>query len=254
MRLKAFTLVEILVTVLIIAILSSFGVVLWDNSVDSARQRICAQNQYILLESLKMYIYDKDTVPVSLSSIVPEYSEFAIAKISRENPMFKPTRSISLALININDGRQAWALSRLSDYIKGNSGILRCPAKEGDGLSYAYNAVLTTGDALTKFRELESQNLPIICDSNNATFQAPNGNISGAAFRHGRRLIAAREIALSAGGGGIRQITPNNISYPDSPLGWSSAPPKGGTPGASSQQQTQTQAQVGSKGKSSAGK
>jgi prepilin-type N-terminal cleavage/methylation domain-containing protein len=218
MKIKAFTLVEILVTVLVVAILSSMGLVLWDNSVDTARQRICAQNQYILQESLKMYIYDRDTVPVSLSAIAPEYTDLALAKLNRENPLLKPIRAINLALIRINDGKKAWAEGKLSDYIRGDSNILRCPAKQGSGLSYGYNETLNTGDALTKFRELENNGLPIICDSDNATFSASGGNITGAAFRHGRNFIAQREIALSSGGRGVVQITPSNKNYTTGPI------------------------------------
>jgi len=214
MKLKAFTLVEILVSVLILAILSSVGIVLWDGAVDNARQRICAQNQYILDESLKIYIYDKEAVPISLSSLVPEYSAFAIAKISKENFLFKPARNISLALININDGRQAWASSVFSDYIMGNKSILRCPANKGGGLSYGYNIQLKDlegGAAIDKYKELQSNSMPIICDCDNSTFDAPDGNINGAAFRHGK--IGGDAVAVAIGGDGPIQITPDNTNY-----------------------------------------
>jgi len=153
--------------------------------------------------------------------LAPEYSGFAIAKISKENSLFKPIRSICLALVNINDGRQAWASVKFSDYIGGNISIMHCPAKKGDGISYAYNAELTTGNALTKLRALENQNLPIICDSDQDTFQAPGGNISGAAFRHGRKLIATNDIAIAIGTNGPVQVTPDNANYQHGKkLGW----------------------------------
>jgi prepilin-type N-terminal cleavage/methylation domain-containing protein len=193
MKLKAFTLVEILITVLVLAILSSTGIALWSGAVDNARQRICAQNQYILDESLKMYIYDKDAVPVSLSSLVPGYSAIAIAKISKEKLLFKPIRNICLALINIDDGRQAWA--SFSDYTMGNRSILRCPAKKGEGLSYGYNAALNTLDPVSVYRLLKANDMPIICDSNNPTFSMDDeGNIAGADFRHTR--IGGQSVAI----------------------------------------------------------
>ena len=207
MKLKAFTLVEILITVLVLAVLSSTGIALWSGAVDNARQRICAQNQYILDESLKMYIYDKDTVPVSLSSLVPEYSTIAIARISKEKLLFKPTRNVCLAIINIDNGKQAWA--SFSDYIMGNRSILRCPAKTGDGLSYGYNAELqSAADKVTKYKQLKDSGSPIICDSDSSTFSMVGDNIVGAAFRH--TSIGRQPVAIVSTGHSAVRITPDN--------------------------------------------
>ena len=210
MRLKAFTLVEILITVLVVAVLSSVGIFIWDGTVDDARQRVCAQNQYLIEESLKMYIYEKDAVPVSLSSIVPEYSDIVIARLSKENIFFKPARNMRLALIAIDDGSQAWAA--FSDYTMGNKSILRCPAKKGGGISYAYNVALDSGNPKASYKGLKNNGLPIVCDSNNPTFSMAGKNIDGAAFRHTRMFAEPVAIAYTADGIDIK-ITSSDTNY-----------------------------------------
>jgi len=178
-KITAFTLVEVLIAVAIIAILSSLGVGVWDSSVDNARQKICAQNQIILLESLKMFAYDKDAVPTTLSGLDPEYIELAMANIEKENPLFKPLRSTYLALLRINDGKQAWAIP-LSDYIKLDSNVTCCPANTQGGISYGMNSAITNAQTL---KSAISAGSPIICDCNNSRFSSLS---SEAAYRHGK--------------------------------------------------------------------
>ena len=210
MKLKAFTLVETLITVLVVAVLSSVGIFIWDGTVDDARQRICGQNQYLIEESLKMYIYEKDAVPVSLSSIVPEFTDIVIAKIGKENIFFKPTRNIYLALIAIDDGPQAWAA--FSDYTMGNKSILRCPAKKGGGISYAYNIGLDTGNPKASYRGFKNNGIPIVCDSDSPIFSTDGSNIVGAAFRHTRMFREPAAIACTADGIDIK-ITSSDTNY-----------------------------------------
>ncbi|TRZ50525.1 MAG: hypothetical protein D4S01_06565, partial [Dehalococcoidia bacterium] len=145
-----------------------------------------------------------------LSSIVPEFTDIVIARISKENIFFKPTRYIYLALIAIDDGSQAWAA--FSDYTMGNKSILRCPAKKGGGISYAYNVVLNTGNPKVSYKGLKNNGLPILCDSNNATFSMSGKNIDGAAFRHTRMFREPAAIAYTADGIDIR-ITPSDKNY-----------------------------------------
>jgi prepilin-type N-terminal cleavage/methylation domain-containing protein len=178
-KITAFTLVEVLIAVVIIAILSSLGVAVWDSSVDNARQKICAQNQTILLESLKMFVYDKDAVPTTLSGLGPEYIELAMAKIEKENPLFKPVRNICLAFLRVNDGKEALA-GPLSDYVKLDPSVTRCPANTQGGTSYGMNSAITNAQTL---KNAISAGSPIISDCDNDRFSSFP---SQAAYRHGK--------------------------------------------------------------------
>jgi prepilin-type N-terminal cleavage/methylation domain-containing protein len=199
-KITAFTLVEVLIAVVIIAILSSLGVAVWDGSVDNARQKICAQNQTILMESLKMFVYDKDAVPTTLSDLEPAYIELALAKIEKKDYLFKPIRTICLAFIRINDGKEAWAIP-LSDYVKIDSNVTRCPANNYGATSYGINNSITN---TATFKQALNNNVPIICDCDNTSFSS----ISDAAYRHGG-MFSSKRIAIYTDGGKPKEASIN---------------------------------------------
>jgi len=216
MRLKGFTLIEILISVLVIAILSSVSIVTWDKMVDRVRQDICGQNQSLQAESLKLYIYDKRAVPASLSQLEPCYVDMAIAKLKKERPFIYAKRKISLAMLNIDIAKDAWAVD-YRDYIGNNSSILKCPADtRAVTYSYGYNSQLLNGNPIDAYNNIVSGDEPIICDCNGNTFDGAGGNLSGAAFRHGSRGVrnSTGGVAIAAGANGQAvAVYKNNASF-----------------------------------------
>ncbi|NQT90999.1 MAG: type II secretion system protein, partial [Candidatus Omnitrophica bacterium] len=219
---KAFSLLEMIVVVMIIAILSAVGVFVWDEVISNTKTQICEQNQMIIKDALKYYIADNEAVPLSLSQITPEYTDLALARLNEKSPGSMSMRKFYIALLKI-DGTSTACAGEFVDYVGGNADYLECPMNEGGGISYGYNIELRTGiqnasvDGVQLFKELEADNIPIICDSDNDTFTAgDNGNITGAALRHGRRIIAAQRLAVAVGGEDTICVisTGNNWSSP----------------------------------------
>lgn len=197
MKRRAFTLIEVLITVLILSILSSVSLVVWNSMVDKTRQEICQQNELILLEALKFYVYDNEAVPTSLSKLVPEYTDFAIASLKKDRPYVLAMRKICLALLSLDEGRKAWAKPSFKDYLGMSKDVLHCPAKKGEGISYGFNASLllnsiggTSASKVKIYEYMVENDAPIICDCDASTFYVMGGKITGAAFRHGGTLVS----------------------------------------------------------------
>jgi len=196
MKNKAFTLIEVLVTVLIISILSSASLVVWSSMMEKTREEICQQNELILMEALKFYIYDNEAVPTSLSKLVPEYTDFAIASLKKSRPLALAMRKIYLALLDIDEGSMAWAVPGFKNYLGMNATVLRCPSKKGAGISYGYADVLekTTlfGTPITKvgiYKIMVANSLPIIADCSNPTFSINGNTVNGVDYRHDHTIL-----------------------------------------------------------------
>lgn len=221
MKRKSFTVTEALITVVILAILASAGIVTWGTMIEKTNLKVCEQNELILKDALKFYIADNDAAPVSLSQLTPEYTDFAVARLRKDKPHIYVMRKIYLCLININEAKIAWAKPSFKNYVGANAGVTICPKKTGEGLSYGFNKRLEepTGGrtVMEEFEELESNELPIICDCNNATFSiGAAGNISGAAFRHSKRkILTCKRVAVATGGKDIVRIISDEKNWPD---------------------------------------
>jgi len=199
MKNKAFTLIEVLITVLIISILSSASLVVWSSMMEKTREEICQQNELILMEALKFYIYDNEAVPTSLSKLVPEYADFAIASLKKSRPQALAMRKIYLALLYIDEGSVAWAARpNFKRYLGMNATVLRCPSKKGSGLSYGFADVLerTTlfSGPITKVgihKIMVANGLPIIADCSTSTFSISGNTVRGVDYRHNRTILNA---------------------------------------------------------------
>jgi len=149
----------------------------------------------ILMEALKFYIYDNEAVPTSLSKLVPEYADFAIASLKKSRPHVLAMRKIYLALLDIDEGSIAWAKPSFKSYLGMNATVLRCPSKKGAGISYGFANVLkrTTlhGAPITKvgiYKIMVTNGLPIVADCSAPTFRINGNGVSGLDYRHNRTI------------------------------------------------------------------
>ena len=197
MNRKAFTLTELLITVLVLSILSAASLVVWNSMIEKTRQAVCLQNELILLEAMKFYIYDNEAVPTSLSKLVPEYTDFAIASLKKSKPHVLAMRKIYLALLDIDEGSIAWAKPpNFKNYLGMNARVLRCPSKKGSGISYGFADFLTKDSFHDKarskvylFKLLEAYNLPIIADCSKPTFTiGTRGALTNVDYRHNHTI------------------------------------------------------------------
>ena len=184
-----FTLIEIIITVVVLSILSAVGAISWDAMVDKTRQDICAQNQTILVGAIKFYIYDNQAAPTSLSSIYPKYTDFALAKMKKDHPVAYAKRAISLAMLRASEPKSAVAAS-IAPYLGMQTSVLNCPEGGGYGMHKVFDQnIISAIDIYDKCVEL---NQVIIGDSNTPFFS----DASELAGRHGNTIIRAQNIRI----------------------------------------------------------
>jgi general secretion pathway protein G len=69
---RGFTLIEILIVMVIIAILAGVGLFMYNNSITSAREAVLKQNLFQMREAIDRYYADKNKWPASLDTLVAE--------------------------------------------------------------------------------------------------------------------------------------------------------------------------------------
>ena len=211
----AFTLIEIIITVVVLSILSAIGAISWDAMVDKTRQDICEQNQTILVGALKFYIYDNQAAPTSLSSIYPKYTNFALAKMKKDYPITYAKRAISLAMLRASQPKNALA-AQFADYLGMQTSVLHCPEDNNGGISYGLHKVFDglTGSAAIDMFESCSNEI-IIADSDQAFISSSSDCIG----RHGSTALhPSRQIVIYATGAGTTGSASNRAGGTTIPI------------------------------------
>lgn len=84
MKRKSFTLVEILVALIILSILASLSVAIYQKTVDTNNERICAQNLKVLQAAIDIFAVENDTIPAVLSQLTPRHIYLAQSRVIGE--------------------------------------------------------------------------------------------------------------------------------------------------------------------------
>lgn len=143
MRKKNLTLVEIAIVVVVIGILATIGIPVYNNIIENAKARACELNLKTILGAVEAQTLEEDSFPASLSKISDKNFEKAWAKVLKKEGAFK-TRLVYF-LVNFDKKglvyaatttNKPWVHKFISD-----SGVLRCPCVR-EGNSYGINASL----------------------------------------------------------------------------------------------------------------
>ena len=87
---RAFTLTEVLVSVLIVGLLATIGIANYQITVDRANMMVDATNQQVLRMATIQYLADNDTLPASMGQLRPKDLERAFAQWHAEHPEHAP--------------------------------------------------------------------------------------------------------------------------------------------------------------------
>ena len=167
---KTFTLVEILIVLLIVAILATFAIPAYYNVMNNAKARGCMANLRALMAALDIYAIENDRLPGTLGEIPQEYIERAWTKILNEPGAWK----IKLAyfLIDLDKKGLAHAGPFRKYYVKDPKQFI-CPADDRNPIpgygSYGINSTLTAGEegggiSIEQYNALPSSTI-VIADS-----------------------------------------------------------------------------------------
>ena len=139
--LTGFTLIGVLITVVILAILVTIGSPLYLKAVENARAKVCATNLRVLKAAVESYGVEEGVLPASLSMLRPKDMKKAWAKVfQKENPWL-----IKLAyfLVDFDKRGLAYATTTsLSRFAALDAKTLTCPDDKNGLPSYGINSRL----------------------------------------------------------------------------------------------------------------
>lgn len=152
MKKKAFTLVEIMIALIIVAVVASLSVVTFQKTIDANDDRICRQNLKVLQDAYEIYTIENNALPATLSRLTPEQIHLAYEKV-----IAKPKENRLAGYFNNLIGIRPAIAQSLGKYYGNDPKVRRCPADKNapnivdnpDYTSYSLNsAVFTSTDDL----------------------------------------------------------------------------------------------------------
>ena len=164
MKRKSFTLVELMITVIVIGILSTVGVTTYHRVLAKARLKACAQNQELLLQATRMYAIENDVLPTTLTQLLPEHIEKAYAMVmKKEGPVGRMTR----IFVNLNRDKAAYAAFLEHNNLElygSHADAFNCPMRESGG--YGINGALESPPDGLRWQDIEDGKIIIAdCDA-----------------------------------------------------------------------------------------
>ena len=194
---KAFTLIEIIVVIIIIAVLSTLLIPVYFNLIEKSNDTSCATNQRVLLGALEMYAIDNPQLPATLSQLRDKDLERAWAKEMSEPGNWK--KRLAYAISDFNFKPLAYAASSGS-WLKEYLGLVGGPACPKDqtppplGFSYGLSFQFIEAPS-SDFLNANLDDL-VIADSDDSVFFRPEP-------RHkGRSIFGSSNYAISITRGG----------------------------------------------------
>ncbi len=103
---KSFTLIEMMITVVVIGVLATVATVGYNQFLEMARQRVCETNLTILNMAIKAYATRNDAFPATLSELEPADVSWAYAKVIKNNGLLA---KVSYAFVQLNSPKEAYA-------------------------------------------------------------------------------------------------------------------------------------------------
>jgi prepilin-type N-terminal cleavage/methylation domain-containing protein len=203
MRTKAFTLYEILITIVILGILVTLVLIpAYQGALNASQEQVCTANQQVLKTALDIYAMEHDAMPGSLSELPGSYTRRAYAKVMTGYTKF--VTKIATAIISWDERGKAYAQNFMRNYLtKGDLKLMTCPSDStppsSGGISYGLNAGLA-GMSSARYKALPA-NVLILADSDSATL----ANIGSFTYPHGKTLLNYRGKVNAITKGGTKQ-------------------------------------------------
>ena len=190
---RAFTLLEIIIIVVVVAVLATVGLPVYKNTVEDSKAKVCQVNLKAISAALDVYAMEHDTIPGDLSKIPSEYLEKAYAKIMQEKGSWR----IKLAYFIVGSQERGLAYAGLlHDISGGNIKLITCPADttppSAGGVSYAISGVIANQSS--RYYRALAGGTTVVADSNSANGLSRPGDLDP---RHKRyNFLSANKYGL----------------------------------------------------------
>jgi len=168
---SAFSLIEIIVVIVIIGIMATFGIPYYQNVIEDANEKVCNTNLETLTKGVEMYLREHDTAPGSLSELKQEDLDKAYAQVMQGKGAWKKRLAYFIAQ------GPGWGLAYAQGY---GFPRLRCPNNpdhSANAISYGLNACIANM-SYQMYMSLNSGTV-IVADSDTAVFAYPATNTAG---------------------------------------------------------------------------
>lgn len=184
MKRVAFTLIEILTVLVIVAVLATVSLPLYQGFMEEQQATACETNLKALQTALDLYAMQEDSLPVTISAIPDEMLEKALAQVLNGPGGWK--RKLAYFVVEQQERGLAYAQYEFikNDLLKGSKALLKCPKdRRTDKLlvsSYGFNENIQNLSS-RDYRRLSSTGTVLIMDCDQEVFG--NGN-QAPATRH----------------------------------------------------------------------
>jgi prepilin-type N-terminal cleavage/methylation domain-containing protein len=176
MKNRGFTLVEIFVTIVIVGILATIGLPVYQNILESSKEKVCDTNLFTLKKAVEIYTVEHDSVPGSLSQLNDKDIEKAYASVMSGKGAWQ--RKLAYLIVEGPQWGRAYAAAPQSFGMP----HLRCPSnpdKSAAAVSYGLNSGIA-GISAYAYKKLSSDTV-VVADSDGVLFDYNSNGCPGPA-------------------------------------------------------------------------
>lgn len=180
---RAFTLIEVLIVVVIVGVLGTFGFPAYQNFIENSKAKACQAHLEALQGALDMHALDLkpgDTMPASLSQLPEKYIKASYARLMQQPGAWKV--KLAYFAVGLEQKGLAYAEPFIKTIVSGNAMLLICPADADpvghDNISYALNTEVA-GIKANEYLKLSDDKVLIgDCDSSLHVFSNPETQLA----------------------------------------------------------------------------
>lgn len=157
----AFTIVEILVAMIILAILVSVSIAGYQKTLTIHNDRLCEQNLAALEAAIDVYTVEHDAMPDSFAKLEPRHIHLAYQKL------YGSRKNILTACLKVVFGIKPLYAESLERYYNYNKKVLICPADPaGKNAASGYSSYDFNPNSMTveDLSDYNKDDLALICD------------------------------------------------------------------------------------------
>lgn len=150
----SFTLIEVLVVLIVVAILAAIAIPIYTNLVEEKNNEICAAREELLIEAEKIFYYKYDTIPTSTAKLWRKYGSEALAVVWERKKKkgdfvylayYTPLQKFKYLLSCICSLKTADAIPTTLREIVADKSILKCPSDTRTGVISSYGIQKNSG-------------------------------------------------------------------------------------------------------------
>ncbi len=174
---------ELMIAVVILGVLASVALVGYQGYRDRAAMLVDETNQKVLQAAVKLYAYDHNALPASLSDLRPRDFRRAYALVVEGRKPYTLLAYLQESVGVTTAEAHVGAPGRLHpEYYQNNANIIRCPSDTNGGVSYQISSVFS-GRPLSTLLDPANAGAVLVLESDTGG-NAGADPVTGVVYRH----------------------------------------------------------------------